>query len=65
MLAEYFSNVQTRRACDEAQNSASSVEIEHIIIRSLRRERSKIDTRGKIKEGVGREKVEGKLTEDL
>lgn len=46
MLAEYFSNVQTRRACDEAQNSASSVEIEHIIIRSLHRERSKIDTRG-------------------
>lgn len=41
MLAEYFSNVQTRRACDEAQNSASSVEIEHIIIRSLHRERSK------------------------
>lgn len=63
MLAEWFSNLPTRRACNEAQNSASSVEIEHIIIRSLHRERSKIDGGKKRGGGGGKRKgreVEGK-----
>lgn len=58
MLAEWFSNLPTRRACNEAQNSASSVEIEHIIIRSLHRERSKIDGGKKGGGEEGREKIE-------